>query len=219
MPLVGVTRLSIIRSVVVLPAPLGPRNPVTRPGSTVNDRSSTALTLWYSLVRPETTICPSDMRRSLRAHVKAAISALSQHSVAAIKAALGRRSATRITCFRPDQISSIAHTLTSTRPWARANSRTTFSSRSVAIPEDRFGQAIHSAPAGVASAGAAPASAAAAGRVRAEADDHVVRGRARCAGAAPRPGGSSSQLEPGRRAVQQHAVPGVDAELLGQWRT
>ena len=30
-PSVGVTRPSSIRSVVVLPAPLGPRNPVTRP--------------------------------------------------------------------------------------------------------------------------------------------------------------------------------------------
>src|SRR5437588_11946518 len=50
-----------MRSVVVLPAPLGPRKPVTRPGCTVNDRLSTALTFRYCLVRPETTICPSDM--------------------------------------------------------------------------------------------------------------------------------------------------------------
>ncbi len=41
----GVTRLSSIRRVVVLPAPFGPRKPVTRPGATVNDRSSTARTL------------------------------------------------------------------------------------------------------------------------------------------------------------------------------
>src|SRR5689334_19277277 len=60
-PAVGLTRLSTILSVVVLPAPFGPRNPVTRPGSTVNDRSSTARTLRYCLVRPETTICPSDI--------------------------------------------------------------------------------------------------------------------------------------------------------------
>src|SRR2546430_7778270 len=60
-PPVGLTRLSSIRSVVVLPAPLGPRKPVTRPGSTVNDRWSTALTRRYCLVSPETTICPSDM--------------------------------------------------------------------------------------------------------------------------------------------------------------
>src|SRR4051812_9102508 len=57
-PLVGVTRLSTILSVVVLPEPLGPRKPVTRPGSTVNERSSTAVTLGYTLVSPETTICP-----------------------------------------------------------------------------------------------------------------------------------------------------------------
>ncbi len=36
------TRPSTIRNVVVLPAPLGPRNPVTVPAATVNDRSSTA---------------------------------------------------------------------------------------------------------------------------------------------------------------------------------
>src|SRR4051794_30003281 len=60
-PAVGRTRFSTIRSVVVLPAPFGPRNPVTRPGSTVNDRSSTARSFRYTLVRPETTICPSDI--------------------------------------------------------------------------------------------------------------------------------------------------------------
>src|SRR5689334_24534627 len=60
-PAVGRTRLSSMRSVVVLPAPFGPRNPVTRPGSTANDRLSTALTRLYCLVRPETTICPSDI--------------------------------------------------------------------------------------------------------------------------------------------------------------
>jgi hypothetical protein len=31
-----------IRSVVVLPAPFGPRNPVTAPAGTANERSSTA---------------------------------------------------------------------------------------------------------------------------------------------------------------------------------
>src|SRR6476660_2247317 len=59
-PAVGVTRLSSIRRVVVLPAPFGPRKPVTRPASTVNDRSSTARTFLYTLVRPDTTICPMD---------------------------------------------------------------------------------------------------------------------------------------------------------------
>ena len=33
-----------MRRVVVFPDPLGPRKPVTRPGSTVNDRLSTART-------------------------------------------------------------------------------------------------------------------------------------------------------------------------------
>src|SRR4051812_39721007 len=59
-PAVGLTRLSTMRSVVVLPAPFGPRKPVTRPGSTTNDKLSTALTLRYCFVRPETTICPLD---------------------------------------------------------------------------------------------------------------------------------------------------------------
>src|ERR1700729_1568653 len=40
----GWTRPSSMRRVVVLPEPLGPRKPVTRPGSTVNDRLSTAST-------------------------------------------------------------------------------------------------------------------------------------------------------------------------------
>jgi len=35
----------IMRIVVDSPAPFGPRNPVTVPDSTVNDRSSTALVL------------------------------------------------------------------------------------------------------------------------------------------------------------------------------
>jgi hypothetical protein len=40
--------------VVVLPAPFGPRKPVTRPGRTVNDRSSTAtwnLNVQYAIER------------------------------------------------------------------------------------------------------------------------------------------------------------------------
>src|SRR5215475_111474 len=65
-PDVGVTRLSTIRKVVVLPAPLGPRNPVTRPGSTTNERLSTALTFLYTFVRPDTTICPSAMSLPFR---------------------------------------------------------------------------------------------------------------------------------------------------------
>src|SRR4051794_17970811 len=50
-----------MRRVVVLPAPLGPRNPVTRSDSTVNDRSFTAVRFLYCLVRPDTTMRPSVM--------------------------------------------------------------------------------------------------------------------------------------------------------------
>src|SRR5689334_13989139 len=42
LPLVGLARPSNIRKVVVLPAPLGPRNPVTAPWRAVKLRSSTA---------------------------------------------------------------------------------------------------------------------------------------------------------------------------------
>src|SRR5579859_7440913 len=44
------------RMVVVLPAPFGPRNPVTRPGSMLKLRSSTAVLSPYRLVRPCTSI-------------------------------------------------------------------------------------------------------------------------------------------------------------------
>ncbi len=61
-PEVGVTSDSSIRSVVVFPAPFGPRNPVIRPGSTEKERSCTAATLPKCLVRPLTSIrlpsCP-----------------------------------------------------------------------------------------------------------------------------------------------------------------
>src|SRR6478735_9885071 len=42
--------------VVDLPAPLGPRNPVTIPGCTAKERSSTAVVLPYCLVRPIASI-------------------------------------------------------------------------------------------------------------------------------------------------------------------
>src|SRR5262245_10230826 len=44
------------RIVVVFPAPLGPRKPVTLPGSTPNDRPSTATLSPYRLVSPLTSI-------------------------------------------------------------------------------------------------------------------------------------------------------------------
>src|SRR5204862_6205813 len=59
-PEVGVTSPSRQRSVVVLPAPFGPRNPVTDPGSTLKLRSSTAFTVPpKTLVRPDTSIRPA----------------------------------------------------------------------------------------------------------------------------------------------------------------
>jgi hypothetical protein len=42
MPAVGLARPRMSRMVVVFPDPFGPRNPVTTPGFTVNDRSFTA---------------------------------------------------------------------------------------------------------------------------------------------------------------------------------
>ena len=50
------TKPVIIRIVVVLPAPFGPRNPVTVPGSRVNETSSTTVRPPYCLVSPLTWI-------------------------------------------------------------------------------------------------------------------------------------------------------------------
>src|SRR3954467_315606 len=55
-PDVGRSRPSTRRIVVDLPAPFGPRNPVTRPGSTVAVMSSTASLSPYRLVRPSRRI-------------------------------------------------------------------------------------------------------------------------------------------------------------------
>src|SRR3954447_19474502 len=52
---------AMIRMVVDLPAPLGPRNPVTRPGRAVKEMSSTAVKPPYFLMRESTLI----MRKSL----------------------------------------------------------------------------------------------------------------------------------------------------------
>src|SRR5258708_19963021 len=46
---------------VVLPAPFGPRKPVIFPGSTLNDRSSTASVSPYRLVRPLASIMSSSL--------------------------------------------------------------------------------------------------------------------------------------------------------------
>ncbi len=55
-PEVGVTSPSSMRRDVVLPAPFGPRKPVTTPGSTVKLRSSTACTSPNRLVAPRNSI-------------------------------------------------------------------------------------------------------------------------------------------------------------------
>ena len=55
-PAVGVTTPNSIRRVVVLPAPLGPRNPTTVPWSTSKLRSSTASTSPKRLVSPSMVI-------------------------------------------------------------------------------------------------------------------------------------------------------------------
>jgi hypothetical protein len=53
-PAAGLTSANAMRSVVVLPAPFGPRKPVIRPVGTSKYRSSTALTEPKCLVRPRT---------------------------------------------------------------------------------------------------------------------------------------------------------------------
>ena len=58
-PEVGAARPRMIRMVVVLPAPFGPRKPVTWPGRTVKLRSSTAVTGPNRLVSPSTSIMPA----------------------------------------------------------------------------------------------------------------------------------------------------------------
>jgi hypothetical protein len=48
-----------MRIVVVLPAPFGPRKPVTVPGSRAKETSSTTVLSAYRLVRPVTVIMES----------------------------------------------------------------------------------------------------------------------------------------------------------------
>ena len=55
-PAVGRAIPTIALSAVVLPAPFGPRKPVTEPGRTLNDSSSTATSSPYRFVRPSTVI-------------------------------------------------------------------------------------------------------------------------------------------------------------------
>src|SRR5690348_12241529 len=60
-PLSGLSRASIIRKVVDLPAPLGPTKPVTLPGCTVKLSLSTAIVDPYSLVSSRASIVTSGM--------------------------------------------------------------------------------------------------------------------------------------------------------------
>ena len=55
-PPVGRVSPSSMRSVVVLPEPLRPRKPVTRPGQAVKEMPSTARTLPYALVSSTVSI-------------------------------------------------------------------------------------------------------------------------------------------------------------------
>ena len=57
----AVTAVSI-RNVVVFPAPLSPRKPVTIPGAAAKLKPSTAVTRPNRFVRPETTIRPASLR-------------------------------------------------------------------------------------------------------------------------------------------------------------
>src|SRR5450432_1866187 len=55
-PRVGTTRVAIMRSVVVLPAPLGPRRPVMEPSCAVKLTSRTASTSPKRFARPRVSI-------------------------------------------------------------------------------------------------------------------------------------------------------------------
>ena len=54
---------------VDLPAPLGPRKPVTRPGRAVNETSSTAVKAPYVLVSDSTVIMRRLCRRRVGHHI------------------------------------------------------------------------------------------------------------------------------------------------------
>ncbi len=60
-PELGAMRVPKMRTVVVLPAPLGPRNPNTSPRATLKDRPSTAVRLPKRLVRRSVMSAGSEM--------------------------------------------------------------------------------------------------------------------------------------------------------------
>src|SRR5579875_1555637 len=62
----GASRPMIMRIVVDLPEPFGPRKPVTTPGRTVKLRSSTAVFGPYRLVRPIASITQAIVRSARR---------------------------------------------------------------------------------------------------------------------------------------------------------
>src|SRR5512145_3054415 len=66
-PEVGAVRPTMTRSVVDLPAPLGPRKPVTRPGPATKEMSSTAVNSPYFLVRDSTVIMSGSLAPEGRA--------------------------------------------------------------------------------------------------------------------------------------------------------
>jgi hypothetical protein len=68
-PLVGAVRPTMTRIVVDLPAPLGPRKPVTRPGAAVKVTWSTAVKAPYVLVRSLTSIMGEASPARVCAHI------------------------------------------------------------------------------------------------------------------------------------------------------
>src|SRR5215467_2548847 len=62
-PAVGSSRPAIIRIVVDLPAPFGPRKPVTTPGGTTKSSPSTASVSPYRLLRFSTSIIACSLHR------------------------------------------------------------------------------------------------------------------------------------------------------------
>ena len=68
-PVLAGVRPTMMRIVVDLPAPFGPRKPVTRPGRATNDTSSTAVWPPYVLVTPSTVIMRRVSSAATRPHI------------------------------------------------------------------------------------------------------------------------------------------------------
>src|SRR5437763_8990455 len=66
-PAVGRRKPSTVSTVVVLPAPLGPRRATTWPASAVNETPSTAVTGPYRTTRPETSTAGIDVEATVHA--------------------------------------------------------------------------------------------------------------------------------------------------------